>query len=79
MNGLAARSDTLCAKTGQLSLAQERPLRALLPQVLHPIHNKTMPMQQLDGNLLFRWLVSLNMAAPLAVIASLLWQLLGLS
>ena len=68
LKGLAERFDTLYAKTGRLSLAPEKLLRALLLQVLCSIRSDWMPMEQLDYNLLFRWFVGVITAAPWAVI-----------
>ena len=46
---------------GRPSIAPEKPLRALLPQVLYSVRSERMLMAQLDYNLLFRWFVGLNM------------------
>jgi transposase len=77
LKGLAARVDTLYAKTGRLSLAPEKPPRALLPQVLCSIRSEWMPMEQFDYSLLFRWFMGVITAAPWAVIIWGLWQLMG--
>jgi transposase len=77
LKGLAAQFDALYAKTGRLSLAPEKPPRALLPQVLCSIRSEWMPMEQLDCSLLFRWFVGVITAAARAVIIWGLWQRIG--
>jgi transposase len=67
LKSLAARFDTLYAKTGRPSVAPEKLLRALLLQVLYSIRSERMLMEQLDYNLLFRWFVGLNMDDPIWV------------
>src|SRR5467141_2307059 len=58
---LRPRFNKLYAKTGRPSVAPEKLLRALLPQVLYSVRSERMLMEQLDYNLLFRWFVGLNM------------------
>lgn len=67
LKSLAARFDTLYAKTGRPSVAPEKLLRALLLQVLYSIRSERMLMEQLDYNLLYRWFVGLNMDDPIWV------------
>jgi hypothetical protein len=49
------------AKAGHLSIPPEYLLRALLLQALSLIRSERQLMEQLDCNLLFRWLVGLGM------------------
>ena len=51
----------LYAKRGRPSIAPQKLLRALLPQVLYTIRSERQLMEQLDDNLLYRWFVGLNM------------------
>ena len=51
----------LYSRTGRPSIAPEQLLRALLLQVLYSIRSERMLMEQLEYNLLFRWLVGLEM------------------
>jgi transposase len=51
----------LYAKTGRPSIAPEKLLRALRLQALYSVRSERQLMEQLDYNLLFRWLVGLNM------------------
>jgi transposase len=55
----------LYSHTGRPSIAPEQLLRALLLQVLSTIRSERRLMEQLDDNLLFRWLVGLNMDDPI--------------
>src|SRR3989337_3202416 len=58
---LSPEFDRLYARTGRPSVPPEKLLRALLLQVLYTIRSERLLMEQLDYNLLFRWLVGLNM------------------
>ena len=49
------------SKIGRPSIPPEKLLRALLLQVLYTVRSERMLMEQLNYNLLFRWLVGLNM------------------
>ena len=53
--------DQMYSTMGRPSIAPEKPLRALLLQVLYTIRSERMLIEQLDYNLLFRWFVGLNM------------------
>ena len=53
--------DKLYSDIGRPSIPPERLLRALLLQVFYSIRSERMLMEQLDYNLLFRWLVGLEM------------------
>src|SRR3977135_3661207 len=53
--------DRAYAKTGRPSIAPERLLRALLLQVFYSIRSERLLMEQLDYNLLFRWVVGMKM------------------
>lgn len=61
---LSGDFDALHSKTGRLSIAPERLLRALLLQVLYTVRSERMLMEQLDHNLLFRWFVDLTIDDP---------------
>jgi transposase len=58
---LSPQFDALYAQIGRPSIAPEKVLSALLPQVLHTVRSEQQLMEQLDYNLLFRWFVGLNM------------------
>jgi transposase len=58
---LQPRFNKLYATTGRPSIAPEKLLRALLLQALYSVRSERMLMEQLDYNLLFRWVVGLNM------------------
>jgi transposase len=58
---LQPRFRKLYAKTGQPSIAPEKLLRALLLQALYSVRSERLLMEQFDYNLLYRWLVGLNM------------------
>src|SRR5579872_2553284 len=53
--------DKLYAETGRTSIPPERLLRALLLRVFYSIRSERMLMEQLHDNLLFRWLVGIEM------------------
>src|SRR5262249_15573430 len=57
--------ESLYAKVGRPSVAPERLLRALLLQVLYSVRSERLLMEQLDYNLLFRWVVGLSMDDPI--------------
>ena len=59
--GLSDLFDQMYSTMGRPSIAPEKLLRALLPQVLYTVRSERMPMEQLNYNLLFRWFVGLNM------------------
>jgi transposase len=46
---------------GDLLIAPEKLLRALLLQVLYSVRSERLLMEELDYNMLFRWFVGLNM------------------
>lgn len=56
LNGLFG---TIYADSGRASIAPEKLLRALLPQVLYSVRSERMLMEQMRYNLLFRWFVGL--------------------
>jgi transposase len=58
---LQPRLNKLHANTGQLSIAPENLLRALLLQALYSVRSESQLMEQLDYNSLFRCFVGLNM------------------
>src|SRR5580693_7136729 len=64
---LSPRFDAIYATTGRPSIPPEHLLRALLLQVLYTIRSERLLMEQLEYNLLFRWLVGLNMDEPVWV------------
>jgi transposase len=53
----------LYARTGRPSIAPEKLLRALLPQVLYSLRSERLLMEELQYNLLFRWFVGLDLDA----------------
>jgi transposase len=61
LSDLQLRLSRLYAKTGRPSIAPEKLLRALLLQVLYSVRSERLLMEQLDYNLLFRWVVGLNL------------------
>jgi transposase len=50
----------LHAGQGRPSIPPERPLRAMLLQMLYSIRGEALLMEQINYNLLFRWFVGLN-------------------
>lgn len=61
---LPAAVAALYARTGRPSIPPERPLRALLLQILYTVRSERLLMEQLDYNILFRWFVGLNLDDP---------------
>ena len=61
---LSARFEGMYAEGGRPSIPPEKLLRALLLQCLYSVRSERLLMEQLDYNLLFRWLVGLNMDDP---------------
>jgi len=59
---LSPRFEELYSRVGRPSIAPEKLLRALLLQVSYTVRSERLLMEQLDYNLLFRWLVGLGMA-----------------
>src|SRR5262245_62377870 len=57
--------DGVYALTGRPSIPPERLLRALLLQIFYSIRSERLLMEQLNYNLLFRWLVGLAMDDPI--------------
>jgi transposase len=53
---LSAEFEKLYAKLGRPSIAPEKLLRALLLQAFYSVRSERQLMEQLDYNLLFRWL-----------------------
>src|SRR4029077_20710866 len=53
--------DGLYAKTGRPSIAPERLLRILLLQIFYSVRSERLLMEQLRYNLLFRWVVGMEM------------------
>jgi len=58
---MSPRLARLYADVGRPSIAPERLLRALLLQIFYSVRSERLLMEQLDYNLLFRWLVGLAM------------------
>src|SRR6202050_1560157 len=67
LKGLSRSFGQLYIDKGRPSITPEKPLRALLLQVLYTIRSERMLMEQLEYNLLFRWFVGLNMDEPVWV------------
>src|SRR5947207_15696258 len=61
---LSRRFTAMYAHGGRPSIPPEKLLRALLLQVLYTIRSERLLMEELDYNLLFRWVVGLNMDDP---------------
>ena len=61
---MSALFDELYSHTGRPSIPPKYLLRALLLQTLFTVRSERQLMEQLDYNLLFRWLVGLGMEAP---------------
>ena len=57
---LSRRFDTMYARVGRPSIAPEKLLWAQLLQMLYSIRSERLLMEEMDYNLLFRWLVGLN-------------------
>lgn len=64
LGGLGARFDAIYASHGRPSIPPGKLLRALLLQVLYTVRSERLLMEQLDYNLLLRWLVGLNVDEP---------------
>src|SRR5436309_106625 len=58
---LSTKFNELYSATGRPSIAPEKLLRALLLQILYTVRSERLLMEQLEYNLLFRWVVGLNM------------------
>jgi len=52
--------DSLYDEDGRKSIPPERPLRALLLQMLYSIRSERMLMEQMEYNLLYRWFVGMS-------------------
>src|SRR5271168_2731317 len=61
LQSLDPEFDKLYAATGRASIAPEYVLRALLLQAFYSIRSERQLVEQIDYNLLFRWLVGLGM------------------
>jgi transposase len=61
LHRMDAELELLYADTGRPSIAPERLLRATLLMILYSIRSERQLMEQMDYNLLFRWLVGLEM------------------
>jgi transposase len=61
LRSLSAELDALDADSGRPSIAPESILRALLLQVFYSVRSERLLVEQIDDNLLFRWLVGLGM------------------
>jgi transposase len=64
LEALSAEFEALYARACRPSVPPEKLIRALLVQAFFSIRSERPLMQQLDYNLLFRWLVGLSMDAP---------------
>src|SRR5271157_736134 len=62
---LSPRFAALYSGVGRPLIAPEKLLRALLLQVLYTLRSERLLREELDYNLLFRWLVGLNLDDPL--------------
>src|ERR1044072_6326729 len=61
LQALSPEFKKMYSEIGRPSIAPEKLLRALLLQIFYTIRSERMLMEQLDYNLLFRWVVGLNM------------------
>jgi transposase len=52
------------SRMGRPSIPPERLLRALLLQIFYSVRSERLLMEQLDYNLLFRWLIGLEIDEP---------------
>src|SRR3982074_2548768 len=64
---LSPQFTRMYSKIGRPSIAPEKLLRALLLQVLYTVRSERLLMEQLEYNLLFRWVVGLKMDHPVWV------------
>jgi transposase len=64
LKALDGRFDEIYVEDGRKSIPPERLLRALVLQLLYTIRSERMLMEQLEYNLLFRWLVGLSANEP---------------
>src|SRR5215212_8275044 len=62
---LSREFDGLYARVGRPSIPPDRLLRAQMLQVFYSIRSERLLMEQLDYNLLFRWLVGMDMDEPI--------------
>ncbi len=65
LKALSPQFATLYSHTGRLSIPPGKLLRALLQQVLYTVRSERLLMEKLDYNLLFRWIVGINMDDPI--------------
>jgi transposase len=65
LDELSPEFSKLYSRRGRPSIAPEKLLRALLPQILFSIRSEPMLLEQLRYNLLFRWFVGLSMDDPI--------------
>ena len=61
LRSMSPQFECLYSTKGRPSMPPEQLLRALLLQVLYTVRSERLLMEELDYNLLFRWLVWLNM------------------
>jgi transposase len=67
LTALSPRFQTMYSTIGRPSIPPEQLLRALLLQILFTVRRERQLMEQLDYNLLFRWLVGLMPDEPVWV------------
>src|SRR5947207_11652587 len=58
---LSPEFSKMYSKVGRPSIPPEQLLRALLLQMLYSVRSERLLMEEIDYNILFRWLVGLNM------------------
>jgi len=61
---LSARFEEMYSKTGRLSIAPEKLLRAQLIQMLYSVRSERLLMEEIDYSVLFRWFVGMNLDEP---------------
>src|SRR5260370_22677427 len=64
LQGLSASFDRMYSATGRPSIPPERLLKASLLMALSTVRSERMLCEQLDYNLLFRWFLDMDVAAP---------------
>src|SRR6266404_8584996 len=67
LEALSADFEGMYSSFGRPSIAPEKLLRAMLLQVLYTIRSERQLMEQMDYNLLYRWLVGLTPDDPVWV------------
>jgi transposase len=72
LTGMSERLDQVYAESGRPSIPPGRMPRTLLLQIFFSVRSGRMLMQQLDYNLLFRWLAGLEIGDRYGIMRCLL-------